>query len=81
MVVHILFAILPTKMWKMNPLSLNMSERISLLPHVFTLCLSISAYVGVPVHVPMKSSNLQPAATVRHVSKFSGGASLQTSPG
>ena len=48
---------------------------------MFTLCLSVGAYVGVPVHVTMKTSNLQPAATVRHVSEFSGDASLQTSPG
>lgn len=81
MVVYILFDIPPTKTWKMNPPSLNMSEHIQLLPHMFTLCLSVGAYVGVPVHVTMKTSNLQPAATVRHVSEFSGDASLQTSPG
>ena len=81
MVVYILFDFPPSKTWKMNPPSLNMSEHIYLLLHVFTLCLSVSAYVGVPVHVHMKNSNLQPAATVSHVSEFSGNASLQTSPG
>lgn len=78
-VIYILFDIPPTKTWKTNPPSLNMSEQIQLLLDVLTLSLSVNVHVSVPVHGPIKNSDLQPAATGRHVSELSDDSSLQPS--